>query len=239
MRGARPRRALLAGAACALLACAHAARGPRYRSLELRLVNETGGAAFPQWDGSGAMALEPDILFSGKDFASIEASHGGDDKRAPSLALHFTKEAADRFTQLTSRMSGRKLAVVVGSKVVTAPKILHPITTGLFEITGPSETDVREMYRLIVGGGRGGGSGMESSAQYFIDGREVAAAEFEARLKSLKEVEHTWFCAETSDGGITGYDGKDESGAVYEYRAESGQKAGKSSLAKKPSSSAP
>jgi preprotein translocase subunit SecD len=138
--------------AVALAACACASRQARYRNLELRLVGETGGQAFPRWAESGTTALEPEILFSGKDFASIETSRGGDDKKTPSLALHFTKEAADRFTRVTTRYTGRRLAVVVDGKVVTAPKILHPITTGLFEITGPSEADVREMYGRIKDG---------------------------------------------------------------------------------------
>jgi preprotein translocase subunit SecD len=150
----KSRRVLLAGAALVFMACAHAPHESRYRNLELRLVGETGGQAFPLWHESGTLALEPEIIFSGKDFAIIETSRGGDDNKTPSLALYFTKEASERFTELTIRRSGRRLAIVIDGKVVTAPKILHPITTGLFEITGPPEAEIREMDRLIAGSSR-------------------------------------------------------------------------------------
>ena len=119
---------LIAGIACLTVACAPFIRQTRYRNLELRLVGETSGRNFPLWHESGALPLESEILFSGKDFAVIEASHGGDDLKTPSLALHFTKEASQRFTALTTRRTGRRLAIVIDGKVVTAPKILHPIT---------------------------------------------------------------------------------------------------------------
>ena len=150
----RSRRILAAGVACAFIACAAPTHETRYRNLELRLVGETGGQAFALWREPGTMALEPEVLFSGKDFALIEPSRGGDDQITPSLALHFTTEASARFTTLTTQRSGRRLAIVIGGKVVTAPKILHPITTGLFEITGPPEAEIREMDRLIEGDSR-------------------------------------------------------------------------------------
>jgi hypothetical protein len=151
MIGNKSRRVLFAGAAFVFMACAHLPHESRYRNLELRLVGEAGGQAFPLWHEPGALALEPEIQFSGKDFAVIDASRGGDDLKTPSLALHFTPEASARFTELTTRRSGRRLAIVIDGKVVTAPKILHPITTGLFEITGPPEAEILDMYRLIAG----------------------------------------------------------------------------------------
>lgn len=125
---------------------------PRYRNLEVRLVSVSGGTPFAQWDGSGSENLDPDVLFSGDDFRSIDASRGGDDGKTPSLALHFTTDAARRFEDVTAKDTGRRLAVVIGGKVVAAPKILHPITTGLFEITGPAQADVDRMERVIARG---------------------------------------------------------------------------------------
>ena len=144
-------RSLALAAAFVFAACAHAPHGARYRNLELRLVSETGGRAFPFWMEPGTLALDPEIQFSGKDFALIAPAHGGDDLKTPSLNLNFTPEASARFTALTTQRTGRRLAVVIDGKIVTAPKILHPITTGLFEITGSSEADVQEMYRRIAG----------------------------------------------------------------------------------------
>lgn len=52
---------------------------------------------------------------------------------------------------------------------------------------------------------------------YYIDNRQVTQKEFDKFLKPLTEVEGTWFCAETTTGGITGYKVKDKKGAIYEY----------------------
>jgi preprotein translocase subunit SecD len=147
----RFRTLLLAGLAGIFAACAPGPHETRYRNLELRLVSEKGGQEFRLWMEKGTLALDPEVQFSGKDFAAIETAHGGDDKKTPSLNLNFTPEASARFTTLTTERTGRRLAIVIDGMVVTAPKILHPITTGRFEITGASEADVHEMYRHIVG----------------------------------------------------------------------------------------
>lgn len=52
-----------------------------------------------------------------------------------------------------------------------------------------------------------------------IDDTVVNREEFEKFLKTLKEVPHTWFCAESTTGGETGYDAADWLGNIYEYRA--------------------
>jgi preprotein translocase subunit SecD len=144
-------RLLLSAFALILAACVPGPHETRYRNLEVRLVSEAGGRAFPVWMERTTLNLDPAVYFSGKDFSSIAESRGGDDMKTPSLNLNFTPEAAQRFTDLTTKRTGRRLAIVIDGSVVTSPKILHPITTGLFEITGASEADVHEMYRHIAG----------------------------------------------------------------------------------------
>jgi preprotein translocase subunit SecD len=151
MTGNRVRLSLISAVALLFSACAPGPHETRYRNLELRLVSEKGGQEFRLWMEKGTIALDPEVYFSGKDFSSIAESRGGDDKKTPSLNLNFTPEASQRFTELTTQRTGRRLAIVIDGSVVTAPKILHPITTGLFEITGASEADVHEMYRRIIG----------------------------------------------------------------------------------------
>ena len=63
--------------------------------------------------------------------------------------------------------------------------------------------------------------GEEKTARYSINDAPVAADEFNAFLKTLREVRGTWFCAETNKGGTTGYDAVDTRGAVYQYRVYS------------------
>lgn len=72
----------------------------------------------------------------------------------------------------------------------------------------PTQADGREESTML-------------DASYSIEGMPVSRLEFEVFLKSLREIEGTWFCAETSEGGITGYDARDWRFARYEYRSES------------------
>jgi hypothetical protein len=75
--------------------------------------------------------------------------------------------------------------------------------------------------------------GVDLGETYTIDDVAVSADEFNRLLKSLKEVPHTWFCAETSTGGMTGYDARDKKGVVYEFRAKSDNGKGTTTLRKK------
>jgi hypothetical protein len=79
------------------------------------------------------------------------------------------------------------------------------------------------------------GSRMESleKEQYKINDKVVSKEEFDKFLKSLKEVPHTWFCAETTNGGMTGYDATDQNGTVYEYRAVTDNGISRSTILKK------
>jgi len=55
---------------------------------------------------------------------------------------------------------------------------------------------------------------------YLIDNKIVSKVAFDSKIKNLEEITGTWYCAETTDGGITGYDAKDSKGDVFEVRYE-------------------
>lgn len=52
---------------------------------------------------------------------------------------------------------------------------------------------------------------------YTIDHKEVTEKEFTTFLAKLKQIDHTWYCDETMNGGNTGYDAKHKDGTVYKY----------------------
>jgi hypothetical protein len=60
-----------------------------------------------------------------------------------------------------------------------------------------------------------------SAMTYKIDGKTVTEKKFNGFLKSLKQIDGSWYCAETSAGGITGYDAKGLFGARYQYQVSS------------------
>jgi hypothetical protein len=61
----------------------------------------------------------------------------------------------------------------------------------------------------------------KSTTEYTIDGKSVSKEEFEKFLSGLKELSGTWYCAETSTGGITGYNAADKKNVIYEYKTTS------------------
>jgi hypothetical protein len=73
------------------------------------------------------------------------------------------------------------------------------------------------------------------NAPYSIDNKEVSKEEFERFLANLKELYNTWFCAETSTGGTTGYDATDQHGVIYEFQATSDSGKNTNTLRKKES----
>lgn len=57
--------------------------------------------------------------------------------------------------------------------------------------------------------------GALSPPRYEIDGKEVTAAQFQARLATLHGKED-WLCAETSDGGLVRYIARDVWGRRFQ-----------------------
>jgi hypothetical protein len=69
-------------------------------------------------------------------------------------------------------------------------------------------------------------------ATYYIDEKLSSNKEFKKFRDSLKEVEGTWFCGETSHGGMVGYNLKDEEGNIYKYKTVSENGATKTTITK-------
>jgi hypothetical protein len=61
----------------------------------------------------------------------------------------------------------------------------------------------------------------QSQRNYAIDGKLVTEGEYRAFLKTLKGQEK-WYCEETKDGGITGWEAKDAAGRRYAIKSVSG-----------------
>jgi len=72
-------------------------------------------------------------------------------------------------------------------------------------------------------------------AEYLINDKTVTKEKFDTFLSGLKEIPETWFCAETTNGGITGYDAKDKKGIVYQVRYYYDSGKSKNSITSKPS----
>jgi hypothetical protein len=74
-----------------------------------------------------------------------------------------------------------------------------------------------------------------SKSTCHIEGKKVGQRAFKKFLAELEQVESTWMCIKTKEGGITRYQAKDKTGTIYQYEveqfiAESGKERTKQSL---------
>ena len=99
--------------------------------------------AFEQLDAKRwrTYLLFPATELDATSIASAEATH---DASRPTVTLDFTPAAARHFGELTTRIAGHKLAVLVDGTVVSAPVIQGAITGGRAQVTfGASATEAQ------------------------------------------------------------------------------------------------
>jgi protein-export membrane protein SecD len=107
--------------------------------LEFRLVADAGAApgdfdTLPQQQG-GTIPVEKQVMVSGEDL--VDAQPGFDQRTGePEVSFRFNLRGGQRFGQVTSDNVGRPFAIVLDNVVISAPRILGPITGGQGRITG-------------------------------------------------------------------------------------------------------
>lgn len=58
------------------------------------------------------------------------------------------------------------------------------------------------------------------TSTYHINSKKVSQRAFKKTLSEIEQIENTWMCIKTKDGGITRYLGKDRNGRFYQYEAQ-------------------
>jgi protein-export membrane protein SecD len=108
--------------------------------LEFRLVAEPGESPgeteeLEQIDQPSKIAVERQVMVQGEDLTDAQP---GFDQRSgePMVNFRFNIRGAQKFGEVTSKNVGRLFAIVLDNKVVSAPRILQPITGGSGQITG-------------------------------------------------------------------------------------------------------
>ena len=109
--------------------------------LEFRMVAEPG--ANPAEietlqsvdDGGGTMQVERRVLVKGEDLTSAEP---GFDQRSsePIVNFRFNVKGAQAFAKVTTENVGKPFAIILDNKVISAPRIISPITQGQGQISG-------------------------------------------------------------------------------------------------------
>ncbi|MDR2902096.1 MAG: protein translocase subunit SecD [Lactobacillales bacterium] len=85
-------------------------------------------------DETGYIVLKRAVIVGGDQLDSAKGTY--DDKGAPAVSFGFKSLGAKKFGNATKENVGRRLAIVLDGKVISAPKINQPITGGSGIITG-------------------------------------------------------------------------------------------------------
>ena len=108
--------------------------------LEFRLVGEPGANPadvdeLEQTDQPGRLPVEKRVMVEGEDLTDAQPSF---DQRTgePVVNFRFNIRGGQRFGEVTSANVGRPFAIVLDNKVISAPRILGPITGGSGQISG-------------------------------------------------------------------------------------------------------
>ncbi len=108
--------------------------------LEFRLVAPPGADAndyelLPQADQPGKLPIEKHVMVQGEDLT--DAQPGFDSRtQEPVVNFRFNIRGGQRFGEVTSENVGKLFAIVLDGKVISAPRILSPITGGSGQISG-------------------------------------------------------------------------------------------------------
>ena len=107
--------------------------------LEFRLVAEPGAnpadvETLEQTEG-GQIPVEKQVMVQGEDLT--DAQPGFDQRNGePVVNFRFNIRGGQKFGEVTSKNVGRPFAIVLDGKVISAPRILSPITGGSGQISG-------------------------------------------------------------------------------------------------------
>ena len=108
--------------------------------LEFRLVADAGYNPadvdlLPQVDQPGQLPVEKQVMVQGEDLT--DAQPGFDQRTAePVVNFRFNIRGGQRFGEVTAASVGKPFAIVLDNKVISAPRILGPITGGSGQISG-------------------------------------------------------------------------------------------------------
>ncbi len=108
--------------------------------LEFRLVAQPGEdpndyEQLPQADGPGTIPVEKRVMVEGEDLTDAQPGFNSRTQE-PIVDFRFNIRGGQRFGEVTSENVGQLFAIVLDGKVISAPRILSPITGGSGQISG-------------------------------------------------------------------------------------------------------
>ncbi|HLH10620.1 MAG TPA: protein translocase subunit SecD [Methylovirgula sp.] len=125
--------------------------------LEFRLVAEPGEdpnnyEMLDQTDQPGKLPVEKQVMVQGEDLT--DAQPGFDPRtNEPIVNFRFNIRGGQRFGDVTSENVGKLFAIVLDGKVISAPRILQPITGGSGQISGHFTVDSATNLAILLRAG--------------------------------------------------------------------------------------
>lgn len=126
--------------------------------LEFRMVAEPGAnpseiETLPSVDdGGGPMQVERRVLVRGEDLLTAEP---GFDQRSsePVVNFRFNIKGAQAFAKVTTENVGKPFAIILDNKIVSAPRIISPITQGQGQISGNFTVEAANRLAILLRSG--------------------------------------------------------------------------------------
>lgn len=90
----------------------------------------------------------PVIKLKDMDLCIIDSTEINGDELY-SLNIKLKDKSSKKFRQITEENVGKKLAIVIGNKVVMAPVLRDPITNGRMTVGGEKGTNIKDMGIIL------------------------------------------------------------------------------------------
>jgi preprotein translocase subunit SecD len=125
--------------------------------LTFQLVSDPGDPpneveTLPMQQGGGSITVQKRVMVAGEDL--VDAQPGFDQRGGePDVNFRFNLRGGQRFGQVTSESVGRLFAIVLDGKVISAPRILSPITGGSGQITGNFTVEQADNLAVLLRAG--------------------------------------------------------------------------------------
>ena len=105
--------------------------------------SRTNMASQPDPDTGRPLCISPGMIVSGEDI--VEVSDSTDPRGKDVLLLKMSDKATINFARFTKEWVGKRAAILIDGKLVSAPLVLEPILGGIVQVSGLSKASVANL----------------------------------------------------------------------------------------------
>lgn len=111
-----------------------------------------GDVLLPSEEDKGGLVVNRRAVVSGEMLVSANAGFDQDTGR-PDIEFRFNGQGTRRFAEFSASHIGKRFAIVLDNKIITAPNLQEPITTGSGRITGAFTQEYATNLALLLRSG--------------------------------------------------------------------------------------